>query len=57
MPIFDGDRAGPSLARVFVFFLISRSRILVKSDFRPFVTLFDLFHCVHSFSQVKIKSS
>ena len=57
MPIYDGDRAGSNLARVLLFFLISRSRILVKSDFRPFVTLFDLFHCVHSFSQVKIESS
>ena len=36
MPIYDGDRAGSNLARVLLFFLISRSRILVKSDFRPF---------------------
>ena len=54
MPIYDGDRAGSNLVRVLLFFLISRSRISVKSDFRPFVTLFDIFHCVHSFSQVKI---
>ena len=27
---------------------------IFKSDFRPFVTLFDLFHYFHSFSQVRI---
>ena len=54
MPIHDDDRAGSNLARVLLFFLISQSRILVKSVFQPFVTLFNNFHCMHSFSQVKI---